>query len=211
MTRDAQQEQRDIKERTGVGSVWERSRMLAKQEILETAFRLFTGQGFEETTIAQIAREAGVSQRTLFRYFGTKEDLVLGDHAEYGRLLQAALESRPADERPWTALRAAFASLAESLPYSPEDILKITSLLDTSPSLRARQLERRQQWTDLLVPDITRRLDAPSDPMTQVRAQALVTCALACSEIAVDAWGRSNGTVDLERAYDAAVAAVRAE
>ncbi len=45
--------------------------------------------------------------------------------------------------------------------------------------------------------------------MTRLRAHALVACALACSEAATDAWVHSNGTIDMERAYDEAVAAVR--
>lgn len=187
----------------------ERTRRAVRAEIVATAMRLFLERGFEATTMEQIAGEIGISRRSLFRYFGTKEDIVLGDHAASGRVLQAALEARPADESPWDALRAALKTLFESLPYSPEDFLKITSMLHASPSLRARQLEKRQQWTELLVPDIARRLGADADPMTQLRAGALVACALACSEAATDAWVRSNGTVDMERAFDEAVAAVR--
>ncbi|WP_405603014.1 TetR/AcrR family transcriptional regulator [Streptomyces sp. NBC_01410] len=187
----------------------ERTRRAVQAEIVATAMRLFLERGFEATTMEQIAGEIGISRRSLFRYFGTKEDIVLGDHAASGRVLQAALEARPADESPWDALRAALKTLFESLPYSPEDFLKITSMLHASPSLRARQLEKRQQWTELLVPDIARRLGADADPMTQLRAGALVACALACSEAATEAWVRSNGTLDMERAFDEAVAAVR--
>ncbi|MGW1491629.1 TetR family transcriptional regulator [Streptomyces sp. NPDC002402] len=187
----------------------ERTRRAVQAEIVATAMRLFLERGFEATTMEQIAGEIGISRRSLFRYFGTKEDIVLGDHAASGRVLQAALEARPADESPWDALRAALKTLFESLPYSPEDFLKITSMLHASPSLRARQLEKRQQWTELLVPDIARRLGADADPMTQLRAGALVACALACSETATEAWFRSNGTLDMERAFDEAVAAVR--
>ena len=187
----------------------ERTRRAVQAEIVATAMRLFLERGFEATTMEQIAGEIGISRRSLFRYFGTKEDIVLGDHAESGRVLKAALEARPAGESPWDALRAALKTLFESLPYSPEDFLKITTMLHASPSLRARQLEKRQQWTELLVPDIARRLGADADPMTQLRAGALVACALACSEAATQAWVRSNGTVDMERAFDEAVAAVR--
>ena len=59
------------------------------------------------------------------------------------------------------------------------------------------------------MPDIARRLGVDADPMTQLRAGALVACALACSEAATDAWVRSNGTVDVEQAFNEAVAAVR--
>ncbi|MFF3689524.1 TetR family transcriptional regulator [Streptomyces sp. NPDC002187] len=187
----------------------ERTRRAVQAEIVATAMRLFLERGFEATTMEQIAGEIGISRRSLFRYFGTKEDIVLGDHAESGRVLQAALEARPADEPPWEALRAALKALVESLPYSPEDFLKITSMLHASPSLRARQLDKQQQWMDLLVPDIARRLGAEEDALAEVRARALVACALACSAIATETWVRSNGTVDMEQVFDEAVAAVR--
>ncbi|GAB2864005.1 hypothetical protein GCM10022221_75070 [Actinocorallia aurea] len=135
---------------------------------------------------------------------------MLGDQSECGRTLLAALEARPADEPPWEALRAALKALVESLPDTQEDFLKITEMLHTSPSLRARQLEKRQQWTELLLPDIARRLGAPADPLSELRARALVASALACSEAATEMWVRSDGTVDMDRAFDEAVAAVRA-
>ncbi|WP_405535954.1 TetR/AcrR family transcriptional regulator [Streptomyces sp. NBC_00075] len=188
----------------------QRTRRAVQAEIAATAMRLFLEHGFEATTMEQIAGEIGISRRSLFRYFGTKEDIVLGDHAESGRTLHAALNARPADEPPWEALRAALKTLVESLPYTPEDFLRITSMLHASPSLRGRQLEKRQQWTELLVPDIAARLGATADPMNELRARALVACALACSEAATESWVRSNGTIDMEQAFDEAVAAVRA-
>lgn len=194
----------------GPSGLRQRTRRAVQAEIAATAMRLFLEHGFEATTMEQIAGEIGISRRSLFRYFGTKEDIVLGDHAENGRTLRAALEARPADEPPWEALRAALKALVESLPYTPEDFLKITSMLHASPSLRGRQLEKRQQWTELLLPDITRRLGATADTMNELRARALIACALACSEAATETWVRSNGTVDMELAFDEAVAAVRA-
>jgi len=194
----------------GPSGLRQRTRRAVQTEIAATAMRLFLEHGFEATTMEQIAGEIGISRRSLFRYFGTKEDIVLGDHAESGRTLLAALEARPADEPPWEALRAALKALVESLPYTPEDFLKITSMLHASPSLRGRQMEKRHQWTELLLPDIARRLGTTADGMNELRARALVACALACSEAATETWVRSNGTVDMERAFDEAVAAVRA-
>jgi len=194
----------------GPSGLRQRTRRAVQAEIAATAMRLFLDHGFEATTMEQIAGEIGISRRSLFRYFGTKEDIVLGDHAESGRTLRAALEARPADEPPWEALRAALKALVESLPYTPEDFLKITGMLHASPSLRGRQLEKRQQWTELLLPDIAGRLGATADTMNELRARALIACALACSEAATETWVRSNGTIDMERAFDEAVAAVRA-
>ncbi|MGW2015268.1 TetR/AcrR family transcriptional regulator [Streptomyces sp. NPDC001927] len=196
-------------DKTVRGGLRARTRLAVQAEIVATAMRLFLEHGFEATTMEQIANEIGISRRSLFRYFGTKEDIVLGDHAESGRSLRALLEARPAEEPPWDALRAALKELVDTLPYSSEDFLRITTMLHASPSLRGRQLEKRQQWVDLLAPDVTRRLGDPADPMTESRARALVACALACSDVALETWVRSEGTVDMVQVFDEAVAAVR--
>src|SRR3954453_6793088 len=107
----------------GTATMWDRARQLADQEILHTALRLFTQQGYEETTIAQIAREAGVSQRTLFRYFGTKEDLVGGSQERFVALLTETVRKQPVEVGAWEALRAAFKA-ALSVHASPEQALE---------------------------------------------------------------------------------------
>ncbi|GAB2837622.1 TetR family transcriptional regulator [Streptomyces daliensis] len=187
----------------------ERTRRAVQAEIVAAAMRLFLERGFEATSMDQIAIEVGMSRRSLFRYFGTKEDIVLGDHAAHGQVLRAALEERPAHESPWQALRAALVKLLRSLPYDSEDFLKITGMLHASPALRARRGEKQQQWTELLVPDIAARLGDADDPRSRLRAHALVACAVACSDVALEAWVGSGGAVGVEDAFDEAVAAVR--
>ena len=73
-------------------SLWARSRQAAYAEITAIAMGLFLEQGFEQTTIDQIAAKAGISRRSFFRYFGTKEDIVLGDLAADGERMRDALE-----------------------------------------------------------------------------------------------------------------------
>ncbi|MDE3720793.1 TetR/AcrR family transcriptional regulator [Nocardiopsis sp. N85] len=75
-----------------------------RRTLIETGLRLFHEQGFERTTTEEIASRAGVSQRTLFRYFATKEDLVLEALESVDLLLIEHLLARPADEPPFRAL-----------------------------------------------------------------------------------------------------------
>lgn len=187
----------------------ERTREVVRADIGAVAMRLFTQQGFDATTMDQIAAEAGISRRSLFRYFATKEDVVLGDLAERGRVVQAVLVSRPEDEGPWEALRAALETLARGPDYSLESAMAISRMFHETPSLRARKLEKQLQWMELLVPDIERRLGVRPADGPDPRAPAIVASALSCLDAALDAWVGRDGAGRVEDLYDQAVAAVR--
>jgi len=188
----------------------DRTRRAVRADIAAAAMRLFLEQGFEATTMDQIARQVGISRRSLFHYFGTKEDIVLGDHAEQGETVRAALAARPADEDPWTAIRAALKTLLDTMPYSLPEFLRINRMLKQSPALRARHVEKQQQWLDVLTPGVVARTATTApEPISQLRAGAVVAAAISCLEVATAAWVRSDGRLDLEALYDEAVAAVR--
>ena len=186
-----------------------RTRRVVQAEIGGVALRLFLEQGFDATTMEQIANEAGISRRSLFRYFGTKEDIVLGHLVEAGMTVRDALEARPASEPPWEALRGAFESLVLDPEYSPERNLKISKMLYGTPSLRAGHFEKQLRWQELLVPNIQRRLGAKTGDGYDPRAEAIVACALTCLDVAGEIWTRSDGKEDLVQLFDRSVAAVR--
>lgn len=191
----------------------ERARRAVNREIADAAMALFATQGFDATTVDQIAEAAGISRRSFFRYFATKEDVVLGDLVERGRRIQAALAARPAGEAPWDAIRAALLVVREADGDDDAALLATARMLHDTPSLRARHLEKQIAWQELLVPELARRLRA-SDPLDAAsadhRAAAVIASALACLDIATATWVRHDGNADLERLWDEAVAAVRA-
>lgn len=181
-------------------------RDVLRQEIISTAQRLFLERGFEATTVEEIAAQVGVSRRTFFRYFGTKEDVVLGDLNERGDAVARALAKRPLREGAWEALRGA---LLDSVPETFRDAqadLALARMMKESPSLRAKRFDKRLHWLEELVPLIADRLDAP-DP--QFAATAIVSAALSCLDLASDAWANADGRADMAALYDNAVAALR--
>lgn len=188
----------------------DRTRQLAVQEILDTALRLFTEQGFEATTIAQVAHEAGVSQRTLFRYFGTKEDLVGGAQDEFVALVGTTLREQPDDVDAWTALREALAA-ALSVHATPLDALARFRLIHTTASLRAAYLGKRVRLQEKLVPLVEARLDGsvPAAGSATTRARAVLGTVFGCFDAAMATWLEHDGEGDLLDLYDEAVAAVR--
>jgi AcrR family transcriptional regulator len=195
----------------GAEGYWQQSRQAVRQKVVETGMRLFVERGFDATTTTQIAEEVGISSRSLFRYFATKEDLVLGHLTPQGEVVASALAARPADESPWDALRAAFESL-RGPGYNAEHQLVVTKMIYGTPSLRARYIDKQLNWMALLAPEIANRLrktgDLPKRDL-ELSARAIVSTALICLSLASEAWAARDGTVDIGVLYDVAIAAVR--
>ena len=188
-------------------TLWDRARQLASQEILETALRLFTEQGYDETTIAQIAREAGVSQRTLFRYFGTKEDLLGGGQDRFGQVLMDTISEQPAHAGAWEALRAGVAAVL-ALHDSREQALERFRLLHNTASLRAGWLEKRLRFQEDLLPLIETRMDVAAGNKG-AKARAVIATAFGCLDAASITWVANDGKGEIMDLYDECLAAVR--
>jgi AcrR family transcriptional regulator len=188
--------------------LWSRTRHAVHDEISAVAMGLFLERGFEATTIDEIVAAAGISRRSFFRYFGTKEDVALRHLAADGAVLRAALEQRPADEDAWTALLRAFLGL-EQTSAPKEQLLKISAMMYGTPSLRARSAEKHRQWQDELLPEVRRRLvSAGGGPHAGVQARAVVAAAIACMDTAGEAWTHANGETPLGEFLIAAFTAV---
>jgi AcrR family transcriptional regulator len=194
-------------------SYWQQSRQAVRQKVVETGMRLFLEQGFDETTTTQIAKEVGISSRSLFRYVATKEDVVLGHLGPQGAVVAAALAQRPAGESVWAALRAALDSL-RGPGYDEQHQLKLTKMIYASPTLRARYMDKRRAWIELLSPEIARRLAAAGEVPEQdleLASRAVVATALTCLTLAAEAWTAQDGALDLGVLYDTAITAVRGQ
>lgn len=174
--------------------------------IARTALELFAAKGYDDTTLEEIAAAAGVSKRTLFNYFRNKEDLALNGLSEQGELIAARLAERPADEDPWTALRAAFQAL-EEIESTAERRLELVTLLFGNESLRAYHAEKQARWQDLFAPLIEPRL--PESDHRALEARAIAAAAITCLQAATEEWVRLGGKADTFDLYDTAVQAIR--
>ena len=190
------------------GGLREVTRRAVQAEIASTAMELFLRQGFNETTIDQVAAAVGMSGRSVFRYFATKEDMVLGDMLSVGHDLAAALEARPAEESPWEALRRALDEPLAALNTDGGRALARATMLATTPALRAAAQQKHAQWEQLLVPRVVQRIDGPT-ATRELRAHAIVSAALSCLGVATGMWVKSGGTKALDTLLDTAIQAVR--
>jgi AcrR family transcriptional regulator len=171
----------------------ERRRVRTMREIQGEALRLFESQGYVETTIDQIAEASDISPRTFFRYFPTKEDVVLWD--EYDAVIGELLAARPADEPVGETLRVVTRSAIEGLyQHDPARLLARTRLLFSEPALRARFLGFAREGVEQVgAACAALRGLSPDDLVLQVTAAALIDAVgWAC-----DRWQASDGKADL--------------
>jgi AcrR family transcriptional regulator len=144
------------------GGLRERKKARTRAAIRQHALRLFAAQGYAATTVEQIADAAEVSPATFFRYFPTKEDVVLQD--DFDIIALAEMEQQPAELGPIAAFRAAAAAMWQHL--TPEDIAAFeatTRLTMSVPEIRARALDEFVRTADQIAEAIARRTGCPAD------------------------------------------------
>ncbi len=148
----------------------ERKKARTRASIREHALRLFREQGYHATTVEQIAAAAEVSPSTFFRYFPTKEDVVLQDDMDT-RMVEA-LERQPAELGPLTAFRAATREVFASYSAADLDLLQENMTLTLSvPEVRARALDEFARTIAVVSEALAKRAGRPADDLA-VRATA---------------------------------------
>ncbi len=187
----------------------ERKKQRTRAAIQREAMRLFLKQGYEQTTIEQIAEAADISASTFFNYFPSKEDVVISD--DYDPLMVAALAARPRDEPLMLAIRRMMNDdLGELLERDRDVILARSKLILSVPDLRARTWEQMEIAQDVLRVMIADRLGRdPEDFELRVMAGLLVGGLMAAVQEWVRNDGRESFTSLIGRALDVIEAGMR--
>ncbi|MGW8950112.1 TetR/AcrR family transcriptional regulator [Streptomyces sp. NPDC055709] len=142
----------------------ERKKLKTRTAIRRAMFRLIAEQGYEATTIEQIAAAAEVSPSTVFRYFPSKEDIVLA--GEYDEAIERALRTRPVDEPPLDSLRAILtAAVCRMLENEPQEMHLRTKLMTEVPALRARMTESMAETSQSLARPLADRAGRDRDDL----------------------------------------------
>jgi AcrR family transcriptional regulator len=181
----------------------ERHRKRTAADLEEAALALFCEKGFDAVTIDDIAAGADVSRRTFFRYYASKEDVILSDHPKRLDELQAALDRRPMDEPPLTALRHAILSLAGSLEEQRDHMLRRFRLVTATPALEARSLCLQRNWESAVTGMLAGRMGV--DPLKDLRPGVVAATAMAAMRIATANWLAGGGKGDLPAIVGAAL------
>jgi AcrR family transcriptional regulator len=155
----------------------ERVRRATRIELANAGLALIRERGYDAVTVEQIANAAGMSKRSFFRYFASKEELVTGRTEQLGDDVVVAFRARPLTEPLWESLRRAFDVVTAQTPDAALD-----AIVAGSPTLRAAAREQHDRTHDLLVEAMAARafdrgleVDA-----ADVAPHAVVGAALAC-------------------------------
>jgi len=193
-------------------SLRERTRRAVRKEIAEAANALFVERGFEATTVDDIAAAVGMSQRSVFRYFATKEEIVLGKFDFVVGDMLDALRARPADEPAWEALRRVFdvlVSLAET-PGLTKLVEPTHRMVFETPALLAGYLQRLQHMQDAVVAELLERAKTAGTPYAadDPTPRALTAAAFGCLVAAQYSWLASGAKGTFGEAVDRAMATI---
>jgi len=160
------------------------NREATRRKIGRVAVELFLRHGFQQTTADQIAETAGVSRRTFFRHFNTKEEALSAWGDDVGSDLAAVAIARPSSEPVFTTLRAALQALVD---YAEQDVQRIRKLKElTGPTglFPALREDKRGSWSTTL----TTALAVRSGTMDPAGAALQVTAALLAYDWAMSRW-----------------------
>jgi len=173
----------------------------SRQDVARAALDLFSRQGYDDTTVDEIAAAVGISRRTFFRYFESKPDVVWGEFdAELVRL-RARLDEAPVGEPLMDVLRRSVMA-TNRFGAGELDELRIRMVLISSvPTLVARSAVRYEEWCDVVAGFAASRLGgSPDDLGPQTVARAALGAAMA----AFACWARDESgdlVAEVDRAF----------
>ena len=171
--------------------------------IERTALGLFARRGFDAVSVDDVAAAAGISQRTFFRYFGSKDDVLLGYQRRIDERLVAALRARPAGEGAVTALRNAYLETSTVAPADRADVIVRARVLADAPGLHARSRGEQAAGTAIVAGLLADRMGADAVDLRPVTVAAAMN---AVARSAWDRWVAGGGATDPAAHIGAALA-----
>ena len=184
----------------------ERKRRETLQRIAETGLNLFVTNGYEETTLAAIAEAAGISRRTIFYYFKSKEEILLAYQSGSIEIIRNAVLQESTEQAPLEAVMNALLKLASH--YKSDDLIVIDRLLRSTEQLRAskqaKYVQQEQAVFEALCqlwPQVKRR--------NALRIVAMVS--MGALRLAIDSWVQSGGKQSAEKHLREAFAELKKE
>jgi AcrR family transcriptional regulator len=191
------------------GGLRERKKARTRASIREHALRLFRENGYQRTTVEQIAAAAEVSPSTFFRYFPTKEDLVLQDDMDT-RMVEA-FERQPPGLGPIAAVRAAVRQTLDSYTGADLDMIRESTRLSmTVPEIRARALDEFARAIGAMTETVAKRAGRPTDDLAVRTVAGAIMGVVMSITMPWDGWSEGHGFEDAFERIDEALALLEA-
>jgi AcrR family transcriptional regulator len=171
----------------------------------KAAFELYRDRGFDRTTVAEIAERAGVTERTFFRHFADKREILFSGAGQLQALLVDAVVEAPADASPFEAVRAALETAGAFFDDRREFARQRQTIILGSEELRERELIKLATLAAALADALRRR--GADDQVAALTGEV----AIAVFRVAFEAWIGDDGPTTLTRRFRDSFDAVQAE
>jgi len=165
----------------------------ARGRLEQAALELFAERGFDDTTVADIADKAGLTERTFFRHFADKREVLFSGSDALRELLAQSVAAAPASMSPMQVVGAALEAVSQVLHERREIVPRRQSVISAHPELRERELIKLASWADVLTDSLRRR--GVKEPSATLAAEA----GIAAFKIAFARWAVDPKRRDLAR------------
>jgi AcrR family transcriptional regulator len=166
---------------------------------------LYAEQGFDQTTAAQIAARAGVTERTFFRHFADKREVLFSGSAELKEAIVAAVAEAPPDDGPLDAVARGLDVAAQMLgQMRREAVRQRQSIIAANPELRERELSKMGEWAASVAEALRHR------GVDELQASLAAEAGMTVVRVALTRWAGADAGPDLPAVMRQAVAQRRA-
>jgi len=172
-----------------------------RRRLQDAALELYGERGFAEVTAAEVAAHAGLTERTFFRHFADKKEVLFGDETRLAEAIADAVRAAPPESSPMDAVLAGFAALAESAHARRDRLLRRERIIEQSAELRERELAKFAAWTGTLADALRERGVAEAALVAEI--------AIATGRVVFHRWIEADLPVPLDEAMREGFAVIR--
>ncbi len=176
----------------------------AAGRLQQAALELYAERGYEETTVAEIAERAGLTERTFFRHFADKREVLFRGSGELQQLIVEAVDAAPASATPMEAIAIGLAAAGAIFdpPRRPHSLQR-QAVIDANPELQERELVKLASLATALAEALRRR--GVQDPAAELTAEA----GIAVFRVAFERWVHDHSNRDFARFVHVGIAELR--
>jgi len=175
----------------------ERKKLGTRRAIAEAAARLFRDRGYDATPMDDVAREAEVGRRTVFRHFPTKADLIFPTQAQRLARFRELLAHSDAAARPFERVSEACRAMAADFAAARGELLLQHRLIEGEPVLEAKERELERTWEAAVAEALTAWAPRGTGAAGRRRARFVAALTVAALRATLEAWYATKGSGDL--------------